>query len=100
MQARLLNLLRGLSREMGLKLVFVTHDFGLASDLCERIAVLYWGRIVENWPRPLIPKPKLPIPIAPGRISRFRRRRSALAGSHVIFQFAIFSNFDQTPIER
>lgn len=47
-QAQLLNLLRGLCREMGLTLIFITHDLGVASYLCDRIAVMYLGRIVEE----------------------------------------------------
>ena len=47
-QAQLLNLLRGLCREMGLTLIFITHDLGVASYLCQRIAVMYLGRIVEE----------------------------------------------------
>lgn len=47
-QAQLLKLLRDLQREMGLSLMFITHDLGVASYLCERIAVMYLGRIVES----------------------------------------------------
>ncbi|WP_027132897.1 ABC transporter ATP-binding protein [Geminicoccus roseus] len=47
-QAQLLELLRGLQREMGLSLMFITHDLGVASYLCDRIAVMYLGRIVET----------------------------------------------------
>jgi oligopeptide/dipeptide ABC transporter ATP-binding protein len=47
-QAQLLKLLRDLQREMGLSLLFITHDLGVASYLCERIAVMYLGRIVET----------------------------------------------------
>jgi len=47
-QAQLLNLLRGLCRDLGLTLVFITHDLGVASYLCRRIAVMYLGRIVEE----------------------------------------------------
>lgn len=49
-QAQLLNLLRGLQRDMGLTLVFITHDLSVASYLCRRIAVMYLGRIVEAGP--------------------------------------------------
>lgn len=49
-QAQLLNLLRGLQRDMGLTLVFITHDLSVASYLCARIAVMYLGRIVEAGP--------------------------------------------------
>lgn len=49
-QAQVLNLLRDLYRESGITLVFITHDLGVASYLCEKIAVLYLGRIVEQGP--------------------------------------------------
>jgi len=49
-QAQLLNLLRDLQREMGLTLLFITHDLAVASYLCRRIAVMYLGRIVETGP--------------------------------------------------
>lgn len=47
-QAQVLNLLRDLCAESGITLVFITHDLGVASYLCDRIAVLYLGRIVEQ----------------------------------------------------
>jgi oligopeptide/dipeptide ABC transporter ATP-binding protein len=47
-QAQLLTLLRGLQQDMGLTLVFITHDLGVASYLCEKIAIMYLGRIVET----------------------------------------------------
>lgn len=49
-QAQVLNLLRDLCRETGISLVFITHDLGVASYLCARIAVMYLGRIVEQGP--------------------------------------------------
>ena len=49
-QAQVLNLLRDLCRASGITLVFITHDLGVASYLCEKIAVLYLGRIVERGP--------------------------------------------------
>jgi len=49
-QAQLLTLLQGLQRDMGLTLVFITHDLGVASYLCEEIAIMYLGRIVETGP--------------------------------------------------
>ena len=49
-QAQVLNLLRDLCREAGITLVFITHDLGVASYLCEKIAVLYLCRIVEQGP--------------------------------------------------
>ncbi|GLK57713.1 oligopeptide/dipeptide ABC transporter ATP-binding protein [Methylopila capsulata] len=47
-QAQLLKLLRDLQREMGVSMLFITHDLGVAAYLCERIAVMYLGRIVET----------------------------------------------------
>lgn len=49
-QAQLLNLLRRLQREMGLTLLFITHDLGVASYLCDTIAIMYLGRIIESGP--------------------------------------------------
>ncbi|WP_072388932.1 ABC transporter ATP-binding protein [Hyphomicrobium sp. CS1BSMeth3] len=46
-QAQILQLLRDLQREMGLSLLFITHDLGVAAYLCDRIAVMYLGRVVE-----------------------------------------------------
>ena len=46
-QAQITNLLKQLKAEMGLSLIFITHDIALASDICERIAVVYGGQIVE-----------------------------------------------------
>jgi oligopeptide/dipeptide ABC transporter ATP-binding protein len=47
-QAQILKLLRDLQREMGLSLMFITHDLGVAAYLCDRIAVMYLGRVVET----------------------------------------------------
>ncbi|MFD2237649.1 oligopeptide/dipeptide ABC transporter ATP-binding protein [Aureimonas populi] len=49
-QAQLLELLRRLQSEMGLTLLFITHDLGVASYLCDEIAIMYLGRIVESGP--------------------------------------------------
>ncbi len=49
-QAQILKLLRQLSRERGSAVLFITHDLGVVSELCDRIAVMYAGRIVESGP--------------------------------------------------
>ena len=49
-QAQILDLLQGLRREMGMALVLITHDLGVVSETCERVAVMYAGRIVEEAP--------------------------------------------------
>lgn len=46
-QAEILELLRGLQRDTGLSIVFVTHDLGVVADLCNRAVVLYAGEVVE-----------------------------------------------------
>jgi peptide/nickel transport system ATP-binding protein len=49
-QIQVLVLLRRLQREMGMATIFVTHDLGVASEIADRIAVMYAGRIVEQGP--------------------------------------------------
>jgi peptide/nickel transport system ATP-binding protein len=46
-QIQVLLLLRELQRELGLAVIFVTHDIGVAVEVADRIAVMYGGRIVE-----------------------------------------------------
>ncbi|NPC55816.1 ABC transporter ATP-binding protein [Caenimonas soli] len=47
-QIQILLLLRELQREMGMSVIFVTHDIGAAVEVADRIAVMYAGRIVEE----------------------------------------------------
>jgi peptide/nickel transport system ATP-binding protein len=47
-QAQYLGLLKDIQRETGLAMVFVTHDLGIVAKLCDRVAVMYAGRIVET----------------------------------------------------
>jgi oligopeptide/dipeptide ABC transporter ATP-binding protein len=49
-QAQILDLLRDLQRETGMAVLFITHDFGVVARLCDRVAVMYAGRIVECGP--------------------------------------------------
>jgi len=46
-QSQYLRLLKEIQRETNLALVFVTHDLGIVAKLCDRVAVMYAGRIVE-----------------------------------------------------
>jgi len=64
-QIQILLLLREIQREMGLSIVFVTHDIGAAVEVADRIAVMYAGRIVEEGPaRTLIRAPRHPYTMA------------------------------------
>jgi peptide/nickel transport system ATP-binding protein len=49
-QIQILLLLRELQRELGLSVIFVTHDIGAAVEVADRMAVMYAGRIVEQGP--------------------------------------------------
>jgi oligopeptide/dipeptide ABC transporter ATP-binding protein len=49
-QAQYLNLLRELQREHGLALIFITHNLGIVAKMCDRLAVMYAGRLVESGP--------------------------------------------------
>jgi oligopeptide/dipeptide ABC transporter ATP-binding protein len=48
--ASMLNLLGRLRRELGIAIVFVTHDLGVARLVADRVAIMYLGRIVEDLP--------------------------------------------------
>jgi oligopeptide transport system ATP-binding protein len=47
-QAQILDLIRRFQREFGMAVIFVTHDLGVVSGLCDRVQVMYAGRIVEH----------------------------------------------------
>ncbi len=47
-RAQVIHLLMQLKREQGLSLIFITHDVGLAWAMCDRVAVMYLGRVVEQ----------------------------------------------------
>ncbi len=47
-QAQVIVLLRDLARERGLTVLFITHDLGVVGSLCDRLSVMYAGRIVEQ----------------------------------------------------
>lgn len=49
-QAQYLKLLRDLQMNSGVSLIFVTHDFGVVCQMCDRVYVMYAGKIVESAP--------------------------------------------------
>jgi oligopeptide/dipeptide ABC transporter ATP-binding protein len=49
-QAQYLRLLREIQEETNLALIFITHDFGIVAKMCDRVMVMYAGRVVETGP--------------------------------------------------
>lgn len=47
-QAQYLRLLKEIQRQSGLSIIFITHDFGIVAKMCDTVAVMYAGRIVEK----------------------------------------------------
>jgi oligopeptide/dipeptide ABC transporter ATP-binding protein len=46
-QAKILKLLKGLQKEIGMSLIFITHDLGVVANVADRVAVMYAGEVVE-----------------------------------------------------
>jgi oligopeptide/dipeptide ABC transporter ATP-binding protein len=60
-QAQYLDLLKEIQQETGVALIFVTHNLGIVAKMCDRVAVMYAGKIVEQAPvRELFDAPKHP----------------------------------------
>ncbi|MCQ3823000.1 ABC transporter ATP-binding protein, partial [Streptococcus agalactiae] len=49
-QAQILRLIRDIQKELGLAVIFITHDLGLVARIADRVAVMYAGEIVETAP--------------------------------------------------
>lgn len=47
-QAQILELMKSLQQELGMAILFITHDLGVIAELCDDVAVMYAGRVVEK----------------------------------------------------
>ncbi|HEX2099628.1 MAG TPA: ABC transporter ATP-binding protein [Candidatus Synoicihabitans sp.] len=47
-QAQILELIKSMQHELGMAVIFITHDLGVVSGLCDRVQVMYAGRIIET----------------------------------------------------
>ena len=79
-QLQYLMLLKEVQARMGLAMLFITHDFGIVARMCDRVAVMYAGRIVETGPvRELFKAPRHPYTQAlMGSVPRMEARVSRL----------------------
>ncbi|HKO58097.1 MAG TPA: ABC transporter ATP-binding protein [Thermoanaerobaculia bacterium] len=60
-QAQIMELLAGLQQKLGLAILLITHDLGVVAEFCERVVVMYTGRVVEEAPvRDLFANPAHP----------------------------------------
>ena len=60
-QAQILELIRKMQRDLGTAVIFITHDIGIVSSFCDRVLVMYAGRIIETAPtEQLFYEPKHP----------------------------------------
>jgi peptide/nickel transport system ATP-binding protein len=60
-EAEILELMRELQAEMGMTIIFITHDLGVIAQMCDNVAVMYLGRVVERAPiEPLFYDPQHP----------------------------------------
>ncbi|MNG04139.1 Oligopeptide transport ATP-binding protein OppD [compost metagenome] len=47
-QAQVMELMKGLQKEFGMAILLVTHDLGIIAEMCDEVAVMYLGKIVEQ----------------------------------------------------
>ena len=60
-QAQIIDLLRGLQRDFGMAIIFITHDLGVVAQVADEVAIMYTGRIVEQGSvRDIFHRPKHP----------------------------------------
>lgn len=85
-QAQILNLLKDLQDELGLTYLFISHDLGVVQHICDRVAVMYIGRLVEVAPtkklfrRPYHPYTEALLSASPKPHPKYRGKTRILTG--------------------
>jgi len=85
-QAEVVNLLQGLQRDLGLALLFISHDLAVVEVIADRVMVLYLGRVMELAPTEALfrsarhPYTRALLSASPGRTGGARRARIVLSG--------------------
>jgi len=85
-QQQILELLRGLQADMGMSVLLISHDLGIVAEVCERVLVMYAGRIVERaHVAELFRRPRHPYTIgllaAPPRLGQRRATLPTIPGT-------------------
>jgi len=63
-QAQILELMKRLQRELGMAVMFITHNLGVAAEIADRVMVMYAGKVVEEGPaRAIFKTPRMPYTI-------------------------------------
>ena len=47
-QAQIIDIIQNLQKQLGMSIIFITHDLGVVAEICDKIAVMYAGQVVEE----------------------------------------------------
>ena len=92
LQGQIINLLRNLNEELGLTIVLISHDLAVVARVCDTIAVMYAGRIIESGvPQDVLTTPRHPytealLDAVPRGLERRSRRRAVLPAETAALQ--------------
>ncbi|MGX9120785.1 ABC transporter ATP-binding protein [Mesorhizobium sp. BHbsci] len=86
LEVQIIHLLKDLQKEMGCSILFVSHHLGAVAELCDRVAVMYAGEVVEQGPvrdifhNPAHPYTRALLQCDPGRLKQKARTLPTIAG--------------------